>query len=130
MQKNIIISIILSLIIISGTIYFVSKSDSNDLMSQVKNSEIISGIQYVTIIAKGGYSPRMSLIKPNIPTKLIIKTNGTYDCSASLTIKKINFQKILNSSGEEVIDLGILKPGEEINGICGMGMFSFNIISN
>ncbi len=133
MQKNTIISIIISIAIVGGTLYFVSEkpavSDSGNAI-QSQNVEIKDGIQYVTVTAQGGYSPRMSVIKPNIPTKLIVKTNGTYDCSASLAIREVGFQKILQPTGEEVIDLGTLKEGDKIQGICGMGMYNFQIKSS
>lgn len=133
MQKNTIISIIISIAIVGGTLYFVSEkpavSDSGNA-TQSQNVEIKDGIQYVTVTAQGGYSPRMSVIQPNIPTKLIVKTNGTYDCSASLAIREVGFQKILQPTGEEVIDLGTLKEGDTIQGICGMGMYNFQIKSS
>ncbi len=133
MQKNTIISIIISIVIIGGTLYFVSEkptSSENGAVSQSQNVEVKDGVQYVTVDAKGGYSPRQSIIQPNLPTKLIVKTNGTYDCSASLVIRSTGFQKILQPSGEEVIDLGTPKSGEKIQGVCGMGMYNFQIKSN
>lgn len=130
MQKNTIISIIISIAIIGGTLYFVSEkpaTSENGGVVQSQNVEIKDGVQYVTVNAQGGYSPRMSSIQPNLPTKLIVKTNGTYDCSASLVIRSAGFQKILQPTGEEVIDLGTPKSGEKIQGVCGMGMYNFQI---
>ena len=130
MQKNTIISIIISIAIIGGTLYFVSEkptfSDGGDV-TQSQNVEVRDGVQYVTVTAQGGYSPRMSVIQPNLPTKLIVKTNGTYDCSASLVIRSAGFQKTLQPTGEEVIDIGTPKSGEKIQGVCGMGMYNFQI---
>lgn len=91
------------------------------------NIEIRDGIQYIRINAKGGYSPNVSTAKAGIPTKLIVKTNDTYDCSAALAIKSINYQKILPQNGETEIDLGTSKVGEPIQGLCGMGMYGFKI---
>lgn len=93
----------------------------------VENSVIKDGVQYVTIEAKGGYSPRSSTAKAGIPTKLIVKTNGTYDCSASLVIRSLGFQKILAQTGEETIDIGTPKVGQPLQGVCGMGMYNFVI---
>lgn len=130
MQKNTIISIIISIATIGGTLYFVSEkpaSSENGEVAQSQNVEIRDGVQYVTVSAQGGYSPRMSVIQSNLPTKLIVKTNGTYDCSASLVVRSAGFQKILQPTGEEVIDLGTPKSGEKIQGVCGMGMYNFQI---
>lgn len=91
----------------------------------VENTVIKDGIQYVTITARGGYTPRTSSAKAGIPTKLIVKTNDTFDCSASLSIRAVGFQKILPQTGDTEIDIGIPKVGVPLQGICGMGMYSF-----
>lgn len=95
-----------------------------------QNVQIKDGIQYVIINAKAGYSPRVSIAEAGIPTKLIIKTNGTYDCSASLVIRSLGFQKILAQTGEEVIDLGTPQAGQPLQGLCGMGMYNFSVNFN
>ena len=92
-----------------------------------ENSVIKDGIQYVTITARGGYSPRVSNAKGGIPTKLVIKTNGTYDCSAALIIRSLSFQKMLPNTGETIVDAGTPKSGDVIKGVCGMGMYNFSI---
>ena len=128
MQKNTIISILISLALIGGTLYFISdKTSSGSEVVQSQNIEIRDGVQYVTINAKGGYFPRVTEIKGGLPTKLVVKTNGTYDCSASLVVRSVDFQKILQPTGEEVIDLGIPKSGDKVQGVCGMGMYNFQI---
>ncbi|MBK5215432.1 MAG: cupredoxin domain-containing protein [Candidatus Pacebacteria bacterium] len=115
----------ISVILMGGT-----KSSSvttNAKVEQKQNIQIKDGIQYITITAKGGYIPRVTTAKAGVPTKLIVNTKGTYDCSLSLVIKAINYQKILPQTGEEIIDLGVQKPGTPIRGVCGMGMYSFLI---
>ena len=128
MQKNTIISLIISIALIGGALYLVSdKSASGGEVAQSQNVEMRDGVQYVTIAAKGGYSPRVTEIKGGIPTKLVVKTDGTYDCSASLVVRSVGFQKILQPTGEAVIDLGTPKSGEKVQGVCGMGMYNFQI---
>ena len=129
MQKNTIISIIISIALIGGTLYFISdrSSSSGGEVAQSQNVEIRDGIQYVTVTAKGGYSPRVTEIKGGLPTKLVVKTDGTYDCSASLVVRSAGFQKILQPTGEEIIDLGTPKSGDKVQGVCGMGMYNFQI---
>lgn len=124
-----IASIIITVaLIISSFIIFSSNSDnkSNKSKESSNNVKIIDGIQYITVNARGGYTPRISQAKSDIPTKLIVKTNGTYDCSQALVIRSINYNKILSPTGEEVIDLGNPKSGS-IQGMCSMGMYNFNI---
>jgi plastocyanin domain-containing protein len=134
MTKNILISILISAGLIGGTFYFLSQ-DSNSISvtrttGSGENIEIRDGVQYVTISARGGYSPNISEANANMPTKLIVKTDGTYDCSASLVIRDVGFQKILQPTGDEVIDIGIHKPGDILQGLCSMGMYNFSVSFN
>lgn len=130
MDKTSLIIITLALVVGLGIIFMSgSKTNNNQTASteSVQNVEIRDGIQYITINAKGGYSPKMTSAKAGIPTKLIVKTNGTYDCSASLKIQAIGFQKILAQTGEEIIDIGTPKAGVPLQGLCSMGMYNFSI---
>lgn len=126
-------SIILTIALVIGLgIIFVGSSKSNNNTNTatdqaMQNSVIKDGVQYITINAKSGYSPKVSTAQAGIPTKLIVKTDGTYDCSASLAIHSIGYQKILPQTGETEIDIGTQKSGETLQGVCGMGMFSFQI---
>ena len=100
---------------------------TNTTGADAQNVEIKNGVQYITINARGGYSPRVTTAQAGIPTKLIMKTNGTYDCSASLAIRSIGFQKILPQSGNTEIDIGTPQAGVPLQGVCGMGMYSFQV---
>jgi len=127
MNKTVSIIITFALVIGIGIIFFGSSKSENNLSEAAQNNKIKDGIQYITINAKGGYFPKVSTAKAGIPTKLIVKTDGTYDCSASLVIRSLGFQKILAQTGEEVIDIGIPKAGQPLQGLCGMGMYNFLI---
>lgn len=126
MNKTVSIIITLGLIVFVGMI-FAGGSKTKNIGEIVQNSEIRDGVQYITIEAKGGYSPQISTAKAGILTKLIIKTDGTYDCSASLVIRDAGFQEILPQTGETEIDIGTKNIGETLQGVCGMGMYSFVI---
>lgn len=127
MNKTVSIILTLGLIVAVGII-FMGGSGANNPDQVVENSEIKDGIQYITIEARGGYTPRLSTAKAGIPTKLIMKTSGAYDCSAFLAIPSIGYQKMLPQTGETEIDLGVPKAGEPLQGVCSMGMYSFKII--
>ena len=128
-------SIIVAVLILGGAFYYTNHDStptttykgSTQKVSNVpvQNSVIKDGVQYITITAQSGYSPRMSVAKAGIPTKLIVKTNGTYDCSASLTIRSLSYRNILPNTGETTIDAGTPKVGDTLQGVCGMGMYSF-----
>ncbi len=124
-------SIILTLALVVGLgIIFLGGSKGNAPTASTgaaQNVEIRDGVQYITIDAKAGYSPKSSTAKGGIPTKLVVKTNGTYDCSASLVIRSLGYQKILPQTGEDTIDVGTPKIGQPLQGVCGMGMYNFLI---
>ena len=120
-MKAVYIIITLAIIIAFGVIFSGSNSSSTQKV------EIRDGVQYITIAASGGYSPGRTEAKAGLPTKLIMETNGTYDCSASLVIRSVGYQDILPQTGATEIDLGIPKAGVPIKGVCGMGMYSFEI---
>ena len=124
MNKTVSIIITLGLVIAIGIVFF---GKLNPDSQSVQNVEIKNGVQYITINARGGYSPRISTAKAGIPTKLIMETSGAYDCSSSLVIKSIGYQKILPQTGKTEIDIGIPKTGEPLQGVCGMGMYNFLI---
>lgn len=88
---------------------------------------IRDGVQYATIVARNGYRPELVALQAGVPTKLVVQTDGTYDCSAALSIPALGYTKLLAPSGEEVIDLGARTAGEEIRGTCSMGMFAFTL---
>ena len=131
MNKNSFIAITILILGVFGFIFiFGFKTNNNGNSVLVENSEIKDGIQYITINAGGGYSPRISSAKAGIPTKLIMKTDGIYDCSTSLVIRSVGFQKILPQTGETEIDIGIPKVGVPLQGVCSMGMYSFSVNFN
>jgi plastocyanin domain-containing protein len=128
MNKIISIIIILVLAVCLGIIFTSgSKTTGNKDTASIENVQIKDGVQYITINASAGYSPRISSAKAGIPTKLIMKTDGAYDCSSSVVIPSMGFQKVLPSTGETEIDLGVPKAGVPLRGVCGMGMYNFQI---
>ena len=129
-MNKIALSIITVALVIGLGIIFLggSQNDTESASTQAgQNIEIRDGVQYITIDAKGGYFPRVSAAQADIPTKLIVKTNGTYDCSSALVIRSIGYQKTLPQTGEEIIDIGTSKAGSSVQGTCSMGMYNFSV---
>lgn len=91
------------------------------------NVTVEEGKQIVTISAKGGYLPRVTEAKADMPTILRVSTNGTFDCSASLNIASMNYQKNLPATGVTDIEIPAQKAGSTFEGLCGMGMYRFEI---
>ena len=88
------------------------------------------GVQIVRILARGGYNPRRITAKAGVPTVIEMETKGTYDCSSILVIPSLNYQKNLPPSGLTTIDVPPQRTGSVLKGLCGMGMFSFDIAFN
>lgn len=129
-MKNVIFSIIVVGLVAGFVVFLINRPASRSVSPPaelVQNIEIRDGVQYVTINARGGYFPRTSSAKANMPTKLVVKTDRTFDCSAALVIRSIGYQKILPQTGEEVIDIGQPASGTYLHGICSMGMYSFTV---
>lgn len=133
MKKAVLSITVVILIFVFGVILLgkpTANPDNNSTeaaqYSESKNIEIRDGVQFITITAEGGYSPKLTKATANTPTKLIVKTDSTYDCSAVLAIKEIGFRKVLQPTGNEEIDLGVPEIGS-LQGVCAMGMYNFYI---
>lgn len=88
---------------------------------------IENGVQTIFLTAKEGYSPQAIVATSGIPTNLVVKTRGTYDCSASLVIPKLRTQMILPPVGETVIPIPETQTYGTLDGACSMGMYRFSI---
>lgn len=93
----------------------------------MNNVSIVGGVQVIEVSAKGGYSPRSTVAKADMPTVLKMKTRGTFDCSVALRIPDLGFNEILPSSGETEINVPPQKAGTTLKGLCSMGMYNFAI---
>jgi plastocyanin domain-containing protein len=130
-MKGIIISILIVVGIIGGAIWLSPKksvsNNSNPVSTQgVDNVRIENGQQIIELNAKGGYQPRKSVAKAGLPTVIRFKTNGTFDCSASVRIPSLNISKFLPQNGSTDIDIGTPVAGL-FRGSCGMGMYPFEV---
>lgn len=118
----IIIGTVISIALIWGALLANGNSESSS-----ENIREEAGAQIIHILARGGYSPRNIIAKADTLTKLEIETSGTYDCSSSLVIPALNFQKLLASTDQVTIDVPPQNSGSSIVGLCGMGMYNFEI---
>jgi plastocyanin domain-containing protein len=128
-MKSTIIAVLIGVVFVGGAVVFSKKTPS----SQPQTSNVVSnvtetaGTQIVTIAAKGGYSPRQTSVKADTPTTLRMQTNGTFDCSSTLNIPSLNYQKTLPATGLTEIEIPPQKAGTTVEGLCGMGMYKFEI---
>lgn len=131
-MRSTVISILVAGVLIGGAITFAGgNKDSKSIGSQAANNvSVVDGKQIITINAKGSYSPKVTTARANMPTVLKVATNGTFDCTAALTIPALGYRSNLPSSGETLIDVPPQKTGATIRGVCGMGMYNFSVNFN
>ena len=123
-----LIALVISATVIGWSVWFVSgRQDDGAVQAVVPTATIVDGVQIIDITAKGGYSPRVVSAKAGVPTVLRVNTNGTFDCSSSLVIPKLSYQKFLPPSGVEEILIPAEKAEGTMQGLCSMGMYNFQI---
>lgn len=89
---------------------------------------IVDGVQYVDITARGGYTPRITKAQAGMPTVIRMKTEDTFDCSMALAIPDLGFQKYLQPSGVEEIEVPLDKTHGTLRGLCSMAMYNFEVV--
>lgn len=127
MNKPTIISLIIAVVIIGGAYSFSRPDNAQGDSSTVS---VTNGTQVIDLLAKNGYSPRVISAKAGMPTTLRVQTDGTYDCSASLTVPQLGYRKFLQPTGSEDIAISADQAHGTLNGVCSMGMKSFKIQFN
>lgn len=124
MKEKIILvsSVFISLALIFFALSWGGEQSSGDVVREE------NGVQIISVLARGGYSPGEIVAKAGVPTRLDVATKGTYDCSSALVIPSLDYQKFLPSTGVTSIDIPAQSSGAKINGLCSMGMYSFEIV--
>ncbi len=133
MYKVIVGSLILIAVAIGGIIVLLQNNNTPTptvFTGSPTNLVIVEGRQHIQINAKGGYAPRLTVAKANMPTVIDVQTNGTYDCSSALTVQSVGFRKVLPATGVTSIEIPPQQPGAVVKGVCAMGMYNFAVNFN
>lgn len=132
--KKIILPTLLGVAFIGGIAFLAHSPDKTTSTAtqtnDVHNVTVVDGIQTIDITAKGGYQPRITEAKANVPTTINVTTNGTFDCSAALTFPSLKKRAFLPATGETKVALDPQPAGSSLKGICAMGMYSFTVNFN
>lgn len=121
-----LIALAITTVLIGWAFWVVAeKPDANTPIAPT--AVIVDGKQIIDITAKGGYSPRVVVAKAGVPTVLRMVTNGTFDCSASVVIPKLSYQKFLEPTGVTEIAIPAEQAQGTLQGLCAMGMYNFQI---
>ena len=116
-----------SIAFFAGALYLAAGNSGNNRPTDFASATMIDGQQVVEIFAKGGYTPRVTLAKAGLATTLKVSTRGTFDCSSSLVIPALNYRANLRPTGITEVPIGPQTAGTVLQGLCGMGMYSFQI---
>jgi len=98
--------------------------------NSAKGIKINNGVQEATIYVKNnGYESDTTTLKAGVPVKLRLITENTVSCSRAFTIPSLGVRKILQTTGEEIIEFIPQQTGR-LNYSCSMGMYSgsFNVV--
>lgn len=124
-MKVIFLSIGLILFSIGGMVYLLRNAGAPSQGASV--STVVDGKQMIEVRAKGGYEPRVISAKANMPTVLRVNTQGTFDCSAALSIPRLGYRANLPPSGATDIEVPPQAAGTSLQGVCAMGMYHFAV---
>lgn len=125
-MKGVIIALVAAFAIIGGSVLLATTGGSGAEPSR-DNVAVENGTQIIEISAKGGYSPRKTVAKADMPTTLRVQTRGTFDCSSALVVPSVGYREYLPQSGTTDIPLPPQKAGAVVEGLCSMGMYSFSV---
>lgn len=117
-----------TVLLVMGLIVALRKSSDSvpsEQTSVASNVRMADGVQIMALKAKGGYTPRTTQLKANTPTRLEVRTDGTFDCSLALSVPAAGYRANLPSTGITNIDIPPQKPGTTLQGTCSMGMYRF-----
>ncbi len=130
-MKTTAIAILIGVVIIGGAIWYSGRKNTGSVaIADAHNVSVSDGKQIVAIDVKGGYLPKVSTAKSDMPTVLRMTTNGTFDCSSGVTIPSLGYRKILPQSGTTDIEVPPQKAGTTLDGVCVMGMYHFTVNFN
>ena len=127
MNTHTTVALVISGFLIGGALLLASPGSTTTPEPLVPTVSVVDGTQVIDITAKGGYSPRVVTAKAGIPTVVRVTTKGTFDCSASLVIPALSYQKFLQPSGVEEISLSGEQAQGTLQRLCSMGMYNFHI---
>ncbi len=124
-----IISVGVAVLLVGGAMVYASRDRTPSVPDGQKKEvvKIVDGKQIIEVSAKGGYYPRKIVAQAGMETILRMKTNGTFDCSSSLAIPKLNYRTSLPPSGTVDIPISASASNGILRGLCSMGMYSFEI---
>ena len=91
------------------------------------NVAMVDGKQVVEILAKGNYSPRVTIAQAGVPTVIQLRTKETLDCTLSVNIPSLRVRRNLPTTGVVAVNVPAQAAGSTLEGVCSMGMYGFTV---
>lgn len=92
-------------------------------------AQTASGEDIITInVLNTAYSPDVIHAKAGVPLKLRLVTNDVRSCSRAFVIPALDVQRLLDATGEAIVDIPPQEKGAQIPFSCSMGMYGGIII--
>lgn len=88
-----------------------------------------SGVQEISIMVKGGYSPDVVIVKPGIPVRLNFYRDETAACSEQVVFSDFGIVRDLPAFQHTTIEFTAEKPGE-YTFTCGMNMMRGKLVAH
>lgn len=126
MMKKIIL-LTLSAVLLGLLLYRLTQR-AEPMMTQANNVVLVDGQQIIQInVSDTAYLPTQTIAAANLPSMLQLNSKNNYGCTRTLMVSELNHRVMLPITGVSQIDLGTHQTGDELNGVCGMGMYRFSI---
>lgn len=128
MKMRIVLAFLVAAVLIGGSILAFqpheheNAGEGADVLAQIDGDQ-----QIVEIVAQGGYIPNKVTAKAGMPTTIHLSTEGTFDCSAGVTIPSLGFRTFLEPGKPQEVKLTAQQATGRLQGLCSMGMYSFVI---
>lgn len=126
-QQVIVLSVfILAVIVLFVFLRMLSNNETSEIAT-MENVGYVDDEQHIAITARGGYFPARTIADADVKSRLLVYTDGTYDCSSALTIPALGYSNYLPANGVTEIVVPPQSSGTTLQGLCTMGMYRFAI---
>ncbi len=75
-----------------------------------------------------GYTPEVSHAKAGVPIQLKLVSEKVRSCALAFVIPSLDVQKLLEPTGETIIDIPAQESGSVMTYSCSMGMYGGTIV--
>src|SRR5699024_4347192 len=88
---------------------------------KARQAEETDGVQEVTVLVKGGYSPNLIEVKPGMPVRLTFDRQESGDCSSRVVFPDFKINTLLPAYETTTVEFTPTVAGE-YDFACGMNM--------